>query len=177
MLKRCPDSRYEGIARLKGYRWIINSRGYANVVETSDDKDGDVVWGLVYSLSSSDEENLDRNEGVPEAYTKEVMVVDFWPATSSNSGSCRGGKPDVQADPEERTMLVYIDRKRTQPDSPKREYVYRMNMGIRDAVAEGVPGFYVEGVMRKFIPPEGDGDGDGSVEGLAGRQAVEFVDE
>lgn len=31
MQSRCPTSKYLGIARLNGYRWIINKRGYANV--------------------------------------------------------------------------------------------------------------------------------------------------
>lgn len=69
MVKRCPTSEYLGVARLSGYRWIINERGYANVVEMAGNKtEGetkDVVWGLVYKLQREDEQGLDKNEGVP----------------------------------------------------------------------------------------------------------------
>lgn len=66
MLSRCPTSEYLGIARLDNYRWIINDRGYANVVSTVNGTTSkEVVWGLVYRLQKSDEEHLDINEGVP----------------------------------------------------------------------------------------------------------------
>jgi hypothetical protein len=35
MVKRCPSARYLGVANLPGYRWQINERGYANIVEAS----------------------------------------------------------------------------------------------------------------------------------------------
>lgn len=181
MLKRCPHSTYMGIARLNGYRWIINSRGYANVVEvpttlnfsgpkSSDDQE---VWGLVYSLTSSDEEKLDINEGVPFAYTKEQLSIDFWPAAD-------GKKPRVDKSPEQTEMLAYIDWVRTEPDEPKKEYVYRMNMGIADAVEEGMPERYVRDVMRAFIPADSarsHGAHDPAVARLAEKQAAEFEDE
>jgi gamma-glutamylcyclotransferase len=63
MIQRCPTSDYLGIARLNQFKWIINDRGYANVVQTSEKKD--VVWGLVYRLQAEDERRLDLNEGVP----------------------------------------------------------------------------------------------------------------
>lgn len=81
MALRCPTSRYLGVARLNGYKWIINSRGYANVVEVASSAASnydDEVYGLVYRLEEEDEERLDRNEGVPEAYTKEDLTCDFW---------------------------------------------------------------------------------------------------
>lgn len=168
MIRRCPASPYIGIARLNGYRWLINDRGYANVVEpASDDKsDSDAVWGLVYSLEADDERRLDLNEGVPYAYTKELLTVDYWPVSN-------GSKPETDEEAVEKEMLVYIDRKRVKPDKPKKEYIYRMNMGIKDAVGEGMPQCYVDDVMRKFIPDEEDKD----VEGFARQQAVFFEDE
>ena len=33
MSQRCPESRLVGVAVLEGWRWIINERGYANIVE------------------------------------------------------------------------------------------------------------------------------------------------
>lgn len=54
--------------------------------------------------------------------------------------------------------LVYVDRLRTSGTGeyqPRKEYVGRMNRGIRESVAEwGLPGEYVKGVLRRFIPEE-----------------------
>jgi gamma-glutamylcyclotransferase len=180
---RCPTSKYLGVARLSGYKWIINDRGYANVVEVSendvatldtendDKKYGNIVFGLVYSLQPTDEARLDINEGVPIAYTKEHILCDFW-------ASKDGKAVDVEKDYSfERKMLVYIDRNRTTSDKPKKEYIVRMNNGIHDAMKKGVPEAYVKGVMRKFIPEEKPGADGGKVDEMAKRQAASFVDE
>jgi gamma-glutamylcyclotransferase len=185
MRTRCPSSPYIGIARLDNYRWIINDRGYANVVEissstaTSPDTNtstspptSDVVYGLVYTLTPTDESRLDVNEGVPIAYTKEILPCSFW--SSSSSSRVDVSKPPTDSN---KKMLVYIDRKRTAPDEPKEEYVYRMNKGIDDALAMGVPKKYVDEVMRKFIPKDAKSDRDGEVAAKALRQATHFNDE
>lgn len=194
MQLRCPTSQYLGVARLPNYRWIINDRGYANVVERRDTAEAadqaaaeagaeagnsnaataaDAVYGLVYSLQPPDEARLDVNEGVPEAYTKETLGVDFW----ASDPRVEDGWVDVSGPAQGRDALVYIDRKRVAESRPRREYVYRMNMGIRDAVKMGVPGGYVDAVMRKFIPDEGEGREKGEVERVAMKQALNFVDE
>ncbi|KAK4548253.1 hypothetical protein LTR36_010123 [Oleoguttula mirabilis] len=173
MHQRCPTSEYLGIARLNGYRWIINERGYANVVEIAHKSETsplaykDEVWGLVYSLEEADEDNLDMNEGVPIAYTKEYLEVAFWPSKHA------GNAPDVDKKAKQLDMLVYINRKMTKPDKPKKEYIYRMNMGIKDAVKEGMPKAYVDKVIRPFIPDLEDD----SVVKVAEKQALVFEDE
>lgn len=181
MEQRCPDSEYKGVARLDDYKWLINERGYANVVEISRHKTEtedeslpsvkayeDEVWGLVYTLQPSDEARLDRNEGVPVAYTKEWLVCDFWPVEDGD------GPANLTAKPERVGMLVYINREQVTPSAPKKEYIYRMNKGIDDAVDEGVPEKYVKKVMRKFIP---EGGVEEDVVEVARKQAVEFEDE
>ena len=195
MSLRCPHSTYLGLARLRGYRWIINERRYANVVEISRGSkthgtgEGDVVWGLVYELTAEDEARLDVNEGVPDAYTKEIMGVEFW-AKGEIDGELLEGDVmiDLHKKPKSRDALVYIDRRRTSGDlAPKKEYVHRMNMGIADALKEGVPQAYVDKVLRKWIPEEkaeheretavAGMAGNTSVKALAERQAKEFVEE
>jgi len=202
MHQRCPNSSYLGIARLNNFKWIINERGYANVVEiekgndatttttttiprtpetetqqTNKPKEQDFstqVWGLVYSLQPSDEARLDRNEGVPVAYAKEWMGCDFWAVNDDDQGESFAPANETSSrKPEKFDLLVYINRGAVTPSKPKREYVYRMNMGIRDAVKAGVPVGYVEEVMRGFIPEMED---EGVVE-VAERQALEFEDE
>lgn len=197
---RCPSSQYLGIARLSGYKWIINDRGYANVVEitntTTSSSDSQTqtqsknkgkkenyqneVYGLVYTLFSSDESRLDQNEGVPIAYTKENLPCTFWATPEPpSSPESPHGTIDVSKPPTaEMDMLVYIDRKRVEPATPRDEYVYRMNRGIDDALKVGVPKGYVEQVMRRFI--EGDGGKEAErkrMEEVAEAQAGRFRDE
>ena len=168
MKRRCPHSAYDGVGMLAGYKWIINSRGYANVISVNDtDPDTDtVVYGLIYSLTSDDEKALDRNEGVPDSYTKEMMLAKFWPSE-------KGRKVDMSQEPAEKAMLVYIDRKRITEHPPKEEYVVRMNRGIEDAISLGVPSAYIEKYLRPFIPAQYSR----SAEELAEEQAKEFRDE
>jgi gamma-glutamylcyclotransferase len=217
MSTRCPSAQYLGVARLDGYTWMINERGYANVVSSStlpniptpsssspnltnskfkskqpvdggkekEEGDGDAVWGLVYSLNKEDKRKLDRNEGVPVAYTKEDLRCAFWSAGAPSPPLplSQHAKIDTTSPPTSttQTMLVYIDRKRITPDEPRKEYVYRMNQGIADAVKLGMPEKYVEDVMRVFIPAEKDGEKDGEederMKKLAEGQAKSFRDE
>ena len=169
MATRCPDSPFRGIARLRSYRWLINERGYANVAKTADGEDpsGHGVWGLVYELAPRDEAQLDVNEGVPVAYEKRLLEVDFWPARGDPLSDSGAGTAVVVS------MLVYVDFKRVVDSTPKREYVYRMNRGIGDALKAGVPRDYVDAVMRRFIP---DGEDEEARE-AALRQAGRFVDD
>ena len=168
MSLRCPSSTYAGIARLAEYRWMINARGYANVVQTNNPSD--VVFGLVYALTADDEEQLDCNEGVPWAYTKEYIFVEFWPLKSGEKVDIASG---VGKGSEKKETLVYIDRRRVEDDKPKPEYVHRINMGVQVAVKIGLPQGYLEDVIRKFIPAEGDEE----AKAMAERQALVFEDE
>ncbi|KAL6246321.1 hypothetical protein RBB50_006557 [Rhinocladiella similis] len=67
--------------------------------------------------------------------------------------------PDVNHDgttsdrpPSVVSALVYVDEFRTEPGRIVREYIGRMNRGIEESVALGVPSVWVERVMRRFIP-------------------------
>jgi gamma-glutamylcyclotransferase len=172
MLMRCPTSEYLGVARLDNYRWMINDRGYANVVQiqppsSAEPNYANVVYGLVYSLQPFDEARLDDNEGVPVAYTKEDLPVSFWPKEKEHE------PVDLHKPAKKQDMLVYISRKHVTDSKPKHEYIYRMNQGINDALKEGVPKEYVQEVMRKFIPPEHDD----RLRNQAVQQAISFQDE
>ena len=169
MSLRCPSSAYVGVARLPNYRWIINSRGYANIVPSA--TSSEEVFGLVYTLTPVDEAQLDINEDVPYAYTKERIKADFWPSEAGHrvdvaSGPTKGGAVDV---------LVYIDRQRTVEDTPKQEYVHRMNMGVRDALENGIPKKYIDQAIRKSIPEQSE-QIEQSVQELANKQAMRFED-
>ena len=181
MLKRCPSSTFIGIGRLDDWRWIINERQYANVIPSSsgkkhEDVQNDEVWGLVYTLSSDDERNLDGNE-LP-AYGKEWLEVEFFPANTT-SGSC---VDTIHKEGSTKEMLVYVDRNCVSEDEPKEEYVYRMNMGIQDAIEAGVPEGYVQKVIRRFIPERKQVEGEAAkreeaLRNKAEKQAEAFEDE
>jgi len=206
MATRCPTSTYIGIARLRPYAWLINDRGYANVVEqdpkepasttrpkhsqSPSSKYATTVYGLVYTLLPSDESRLDVNEGVPVAYTKEYLSCDFWALDPDNplnpsppppfASSTILSKIDTSAPPTSTfPMLVYIDRKRTSPSVPRKEYIYRMNRGIEDAVKCGVPEGYVDQIMRTYIPADDNEEDEerGKMAEFARGQAERFKDE
>jgi gamma-glutamylcyclotransferase len=125
MEARCPDHREIGQGMVKGWSWIITTRGYASIVPS----EPDYVLGTVYHLSDTDVENLDVYEGVAEGgYFKEMMTV-------SVEGS-------------ELSCLVYVDYVMEEGE-PKEEYIGRINNGIRDAL---FPEYYVERYLRPFIP-------------------------
>ncbi|KAF3933221.1 Gamma-glutamylcyclotransferase [Dactylellina cionopaga] len=140
MERRCPDSRYTSVARLPDYRWIISARGYANIVHSP----GDEVWGTIYNLPPTDEASLDRYEGVPVAYSKEMISVLLMTGESLPA-------------------LVYIDYIRTEDGVVNYEYIGRMTHAIKDGVKKGIPGSYVEKYLlgplklgTEVLQPEGN---------------------
>ncbi|KAJ7745009.1 Butirosin biosynthesis, BtrG-like protein [Mycena maculata] len=140
MAFRCPENKFVGTARLPDWRWIINKRGYANVVPSK----GDQVWAFLYELSPSDEVNLDGYEGVPDCYVKQTIPVEYF--GKGSYGEMREGKRMVDA-------LVYVDVQRTTGGwPPKEEYIHRMNCGIADALEEGVSRVYITEYLRPSIP-------------------------
>jgi len=125
MTRRCPENREVGTGCLKGWRWIITTRGYASIVVS----EGDYVLGTVYELSVDDVQSLDRFEGVAQGdYRKEVIPVDL----NGHTLSC----------------LVYVDQVAREGE-PKEEYIARINHGILDA---GFPDEYVIRYLRPYIP-------------------------
>ena len=114
-------------------RWIINDRGYANIIPSP----GDIVYGLVYELTASDERSLDKYEG--STYTKLHIPVDLIPKNDADD------RHSVQS-------LIYVDvERKKERREPVEEYIYRMNMGIRNALEEGVPAPYIKKYLRPFI--------------------------
>ncbi len=125
MTERCPDHRLIGVGVLKGYRWIISSRGYANIIQSP----AGAVYGVIYEISASDERRLDVSEGVHAgSYYKEFLCLEV------------GGIY--------RNCLVYIDPI-VDEGEPRGEYVSRINHGIEDAK---LPSDYVQNSIRKYVP-------------------------
>ena len=141
MHRRCPGHTLIGTALLPHHRWHINTRGYANLVPTTTTNDHD-TYGVVYTITESDEEQLDLSEGVPYWYQRVKHSVKLLPSDSSGDGD---GEERVLED-----VLVYIDTIRTRDGAPKEEYISRINNGFKDAV--DIPKEWVERYVRKYVP-------------------------
>ena len=76
MADRCPSAAFMGKGRIDGFRWQINERGVANIVESG----GDFVEGLVYQIDLDEKRQLDRSEGVARGfYDDEQLPIRFTP--------------------------------------------------------------------------------------------------
>ena len=137
MRRRCPASKYVGVGVLYDWQWRISTRGYANIIPSK----GDIVYGLIYELSEDDEGKLDGYENVPYSYVKKTLPLMWWVKGSSLKEGIFDG-------------LVYVDIARLQTGSARTEYIHRMNMGINDAIQEGVPQEYLDRYLRPFIPAQ-----------------------
>ncbi len=124
MVKRCPQCEVLGPAVLTGYRWYITKRGYASLLPSTRDR----VFGLVYSISDTDEVALDHYEGIAVgAYGKSEVAVRF-----------KG---------EDMSCMLYVDPN-TEEGRPKKRYAAEIRKGIKDAK---LPADYVKRYMEKFL--------------------------
>ncbi|EFQ25020.1 AIG2-like family protein [Colletotrichum graminicola] len=167
MSLRCPSSVPVGLAHLAGHTFIINSRGYANVVRTAPEDDapapptdpaGPGVYGVLYTLPPADEATLDVCEGVPYAYQKHDLYVTVVSTAISTAAAPPASPPAGDAGPQQGasiTALVYVDGERTTRSLPRAEYVGRMNRGLDEAgELFGLPAAYVDRVVRPYIPAQ-----------------------
>jgi gamma-glutamylcyclotransferase len=123
-------------------------------------------FGVPYELPPQDEAMLDGYEGVPWAYQK----VDLKTGVVSRAGDAAKtavvgddkGQEEVsvtelmgEEEQEVVEALVYIGHgESTTPDSRKEEYIFRMNRAVDEARKQfDLPDWYIDDVMRKFIPP------------------------
>ncbi|KAF3231222.1 hypothetical protein TWF192_003665 [Orbilia oligospora] len=179
MARRCPQSRYVGRARLHGYQFQINERGFANVVERL----GLFVEGLCYRLHSEDEVRLDRAEGVPTAYVKEEKNVEFFPAQAALLGRTvtdlvQDSTPISQnrqrdhRKGEEALAMVYLSTRHVTPGLPWDEYIIRMEQGLEQALRLGVSSDYIENEVRPALRT-GKGDRADRGSGYTEAQGIE----
>ena len=97
------------------------------------------MYGLVYEINPNDEASLESltDRKASRGITPETMEIELQLVGD-------GGKSVVQG-------LAYIDERRVEEGEPWEEYIYRMNMGIDDATARGLPRWYINKYMRRFI--------------------------
>ncbi len=76
MQRRCPTANTIGNAALEGYQLLFRG-GDNNAVATVEKKKGYSVPVLVWEITPTDEDSLDRYEGYPFLYRKETVKVRF----------------------------------------------------------------------------------------------------
>jgi len=127
MRNRCPDNVYSCIAKLDGWKWIINTRGFATIIPSPND----YVWGTVLLLHAHDERSLDGFEG--PSYVKSVLSVHLV-GVKTNPGA----------------VLTYID-KITTPGRPRQSYIPRLEKAMEDGKAKGIPQAYFDKYWMPFL--------------------------
>lgn len=170
--------RWRWIICQRGYANVVSSSSSSNQLQSPGQaRDGeDVVYGVLYDMTAQDEKVLDGYEGIdidaPDAsddgpadkktrpkeqgrgsynkwYIPATIVKwideDYWKTNIE-------GVSDGDAD--ELRVLVYVDEERTEEGPPKKEYIARMNRGIKESTALGLSQDWVDKVMRKFLPEE-----------------------
>ncbi|MDR1364073.1 MAG: gamma-glutamylcyclotransferase [Oscillospiraceae bacterium] len=73
---RCPTARVIGTSLIKDYKLLF--RGWKNTaVATIEPEKGKSVPILIWEIEPSDEQSLDRYEGLPRFYCKKDFTVEF----------------------------------------------------------------------------------------------------
>ncbi len=71
MASRCPHASLIDVASLHGYRFQINSRGVATIVQYENGK----VYGILWDLTQEDALTLDKYEGVGAGFYRRAAVT------------------------------------------------------------------------------------------------------
>ncbi|KAF7295385.1 Gamma-glutamylcyclotransferase [Mycena indigotica] len=117
---RCPGNTLLGVAFLRDWRWIINTRGTPRSCPP----------GLRRVRAAVHRHRHGRGRARPPTGRPRVVVKQTHPVTLVGPDGSHSTTPDA---------LVYVDVQRTREGPPKPEYVHRINSGICDAVRAGVP--------------------------------------
>ena len=111
MRKRCPDATVWAAGWLRNWKLVYRKSGsgaYASIIR----KKGCSVPVVLWSISPSDERNLDRYEGYPKYYGKQNVFVD----------TVRGKKK----------AMVYIMNRYAVPGVPSLYYIETVEEGYAD---------------------------------------------
>ncbi len=126
MKERCPEASFVDAGVVAGYRFLINERGVATIVQDPVSE----VHGGIYLITDSEAATLDRCEGVGSGcYEKKTLEV----TTAGNKT---------------RECLVYIDSRAT-PGPPRDGYLDTILRGACDC---GLPPEYIE-FLKTFVDP------------------------
>lgn len=149
--QRCPGSLYIGLARLTGWRFIITTLGFGNIVPGNAD---DEVYGSLHFLTAQHEAALDKSEEVPRWHIKRKFSVEAVPSVGDNVIFKGGEKLEV---------MTYVDIERTTPGHISKEYIFLMRKAVRDGQMIGVPNAYFDKYWASFLPEDETGGGEEKV--------------
>jgi gamma-glutamylcyclotransferase len=122
----CPRGRFDGVARLDGYRLAFTRRsiktgtGVADVIHASNE----TVWGVLYEIEDEELPAIDRKEGYGWAYTRITCTVQL---EASGQGQM--------------AMVYTVHVKEPKEVMPSRQYLDRL---ITAAHERNLPEAYVE---------------------------------
>lgn len=106
MAERCPGARLLGLARWPGWRFLINSRGYATAREES----GVEILGCLWEWTEAHGQTLDRYEGVAEGYYARMDCrVEAWPEGEPEDAVAYLATDEVPGVPTARYHQVVVD--------------------------------------------------------------------
>lgn len=77
MLIRCPGAKYLGKTEVKGYKLLYRGNASTFGVATIEPADGESVPAGLWRITAADERALDRYEGYPFLYEKEMVTVEL----------------------------------------------------------------------------------------------------
>ena len=115
MLQRCPDSKPMFTAILDNYKLIFAgwSRKWRGGVASIKPFRGERVLGAVYEISDKDLKSLDRNEGYPDVYNRQSIMV-----RKEDGGAVE--------------TITYIKVDQSEETKPSPDYVSLIRQGYRD---------------------------------------------
>lgn len=76
MARRCPTAKVVGTGQIEGYELLFRG-GHRGAVATVEPLEGSAVPVLMWKIKPQDEQALDRYEGYPHFYHKEMMDVEM----------------------------------------------------------------------------------------------------
>lgn len=124
MSERCPGAIPIGSARLDGYKFALDRKGYATVVKST----GNHVWGFLWDISEDHKQNLDNAEGIhTDAYRDSYILVE---------------QDTIQTE-----ALIYISLR--EPNEGNRAPEYE-DMVIQGAMQRGLPDCYIQELRTCF---------------------------
>lgn len=101
MAIRCPRSQPRGVALLRGWRFLINRRGFATIVPDS----ASFVYGILWDVPADDLRSLDEKEGVKfGTYRRDEVDLDV--AGERLAAQTYIARDDVSGEP----MPGYLER-------------------------------------------------------------------
>ena len=120
MKYRCPDAKPAAVTKIPNYRLLFR-RGFLTI----EPQQGSSVPVVVWKISDRDEKNLDRYEGYPKFYRKEIFPILL--NGYKDMDAYRAGKRSVQEKVGE--AMVYIMNDGFPAQQPSSSYLETVKQG------------------------------------------------